>query len=91
MAANYAANHGDQISGLILFAAYPTKELYERLIEISIYGTQDGVLNLEKYREGKSFAPDKSYEYVIEGGNHALFGNYGKQKGDGAATITAQE
>jgi hypothetical protein len=28
---------------------------------------------------------------VIEGGNHALFGSYGKQKGDGEAQITADE
>ena len=27
----------------------------------------------------------------IEGGNHAQFGNYGKQKGDIDATITAKE
>ena len=27
----------------------------------------------------------------MEGGNHAQFGNYGEQKGDGKATITATE
>jgi hypothetical protein len=30
-------------------------------------------------------------EQVIEGGNHAYFGMYGEQKGDGAATITNLE
>jgi len=30
-------------------------------------------------------------ETVIEGGNHAQFGNYGVQKGDGKATVTAEE
>lgn len=28
---------------------------------------------------------------VIEGGNHAQFGNYGKRKGDPAATISNEE
>ena len=28
---------------------------------------------------------------MIEGGNHAQFGNYGAQKGDGEAVISAQE
>jgi hypothetical protein len=28
---------------------------------------------------------------VIEGGNHAQFGNYGKQKGDPDATISREE
>lgn len=30
-------------------------------------------------------------EYVLEGGNHAGFGNYGSQKGDGEAGITDRE
>ena len=29
--------------------------------------------------------------YEIQGGNHAQFGNYGPQKGDLPATITAEE
>ena len=30
-------------------------------------------------------------DYQIEGGNHSQFGNYGQQKEDGTATITAEE
>ena len=44
-----------------------------------------------KVSEGISFAPEAFYEYAIEGGNHAQFGNYGEQKGDGAALISAEE
>ena len=46
---------------------------------------------LEKVEEGKAFAPANYFEYRIEGGNHAQFGNYGVQKGDGAAAITGPE
>ena len=30
-------------------------------------------------------------EDVIEGGNHAQFGSYGRQKGDGIPSITPQQ
>ena len=29
-------------------------------------------------------------QYEISGGNHAYFGNYGEQKGDGTASITRE-
>lgn len=91
MAANYAADHGDSMTGLILFAAYPTKKLADSLLEISIYGSEDGVLNMEKVEAGKAYAPDEYLEYVIPGGNHAQFGDYGEQRGDGEAYISGEE
>ncbi len=91
MAANYAASHGDQLTGLILLAAYPTKPLDKALLEISIYGSEDGVLNMGKIEAGKAYAPEDYREYVIAGGNHAQFGNYGEQRGDGSAAISSEE
>ena len=91
MAASYAADNGDDLSGLILFAAYPVKKLDDNLIGLSIYGSEDGVLNMDKYFAGDEFAPKNHEEYRIEGGNHAGFGNYGEQSGDGAAAISAEE
>ncbi len=91
MAADYASKHGNDIDGLILLASYPTKQLYKNLIEISIYGSQDGVVDIDKIKEAEKYAPDVYSENVIEGGNHAGFGSYGEQKGDGAALITQEE
>lgn len=91
MAAVYAADNADQLEGLILCAAYPTKKLDESLTEISIYGSEDGVLNMEKVEAGRALAPASYWEFVIEGGNHAWFGNYGIQEGDGEASITKDE
>ena len=91
IAASYAAEHGEELTGLILFAAYSTKQLDENLLEISIYGSEDRVLRLDKVEEGRAFAPKDYLEYVIEGGNHAQFGSYGPQKGDGEALISAGE
>ena len=77
--------------GLVLLASYPTEEISTPII--SIYGTEDKVLNTGKYNETK-FAglwPSDFTEVVIKGGNHAQFGNYGEQKGDGSPAITAAE
>lgn len=88
MAASYAAENGEKLDGLILCAAYPTEELDDHLQEISLYGSEDKVLNLEKIDEGRAYAPDMYVEHKIEGGNHAQFGNYGEQDGDGTPLVT---
>lgn len=91
MAAVYASKHSAQLTGVVLLAAYPTKELDDRLIVTSIYGSRDGVLNMTKLRDGDKYLPESAARYVIEGGNHAQFGSYGEQKGDGRADISAEE
>lgn len=91
IAANYAAGHGGALRGLILLAAYPTKALGDDLRLLSIYGTEDGVLQMDPYEKGKQYWPSDSAELVIDGGNHAQFGNYGVQSGDGTAGISAAE
>ena len=91
MAANYAAKHPDKIEGLVLLAAYSSKPLPEDLSVLSVYGSEDGVLNRNKYEENKANLPADYQEIEIAGGNHAQFGNYGKQRGDGTASISAQE
>lgn len=87
VAALYAADNGEAVEGLVLCAAYPTKPLDDGLIEISLTGSEDRVVSRARQESGRSLAPACSYTYVIEGGNHAQFGSYGAQKGDGAALI----
>ena len=91
MAANYAAKHPDKIEGLVLLAAYSSKPLPEDLSVLSVYGSEDGVLNRNKYEENKANLPADYQEIEIAGGNHAQFGSYGKQRGDGTASISAEE
>ncbi|MBQ9415898.1 MAG: alpha/beta hydrolase [Clostridia bacterium] len=91
MAANYAAKHGEQLKGLILLAAYPTKPLDDELTVVSICGSADEVINREKMSAGDAYLPEKAVKCVIEGGNHAQFGNYGKQAEDGEPSITSEE
>ena len=55
------------------------------------YGSEDGVLNREKYEADRTNLPQDTTETVINGGYHAGFGSYGVQKGDGAPVISAEE
>lgn len=91
MAASYVKTNADIFSGLILLAAYTTEDLKDTdLPVLSIYGTEDEVLNFDKYKENKNFVPQME-EVIIQGGNHAQFGHYGNQAGDGTAEIPATE
>lgn len=92
MAVSYAEDNGDKMDGLIFLAAYSAVDLskYEFGV-LSIYGNQDGVLNMEKVESGRKYMPDNYMEQVIHGGNHAQFGDYGNQKGDKDATISPKE
>ena len=89
MAAYYAAEHESEFAGVILFAAYPTQET--AIDTLVIYGSEDGVLNMARIAEAPKLVSGNYSEVVIDGGNHAQFGNYGKQKGDGEADISAEE
>ncbi len=89
MAADFAAEQGQDFGGVILLAAYPTKEMGSIPV-LSVYGDRDGVLNRKKYRESLDYAEDLT-EHVIEGGNHAGFGDYGEQKGDNALEVPEEE
>lgn len=92
MAANYAASHAEDIEGLILLAAYSTADLTETTLRVlSIYGTEDGVLNRESYEGNRGNLPVDTTEIILEGGCHAQFGSYGPQDGDGTPTISGEE
>ncbi len=92
IAASYAAKHSDNYTGLILLAAYSTKDLTGTALRVlSIYGSEDGVLNRDSYEKDQKNLPANFTEVVIDGGCHAQFGSYGAQKGDGTPTISDEE
>jgi pimeloyl-ACP methyl ester carboxylesterase len=82
MASDYASNNQDKVKGLILLGAYIYGDFPEDKA-LTIYGSfNTSVAEKINYTENI---------IVIEGGNHAQFGNYGKQKGDVDATISSEE
>ena len=82
---------GSSYDALALLAAYPTKPLPGGLALLSVYGSRDGCLDRASYEAGRRFWPEQAAELVIPGGNHAAYGNYGPQWGDGTAEIEAWE
>lgn len=92
MAASFSASHEEEVDTLVLLAAYSTEDLSNLDIDVySFYGSEDKVLNMEKYEKYYGNFPEDVIEEVIEGGNHANYAHYGAQKGDGEASITREE
>lgn len=92
MAASYLSDNIEAYEGLILLGSYSTANLSETDLDVlSVYGSEDRVLNVEKYDKNKHNLPKDFTEVIIEGGNHAQFGLYGKQSGDGEANISSKE
>ena len=92
IASSYADKHRNELDGLILLAAYTTSDLSDSSLNvISIYGSNDKVLNMKKYKDSYSFLPSDTKELVIKGGCHSYFGSYGSQKGDGKPEISFSE
>lgn len=89
MGARFAYKHPDTVEGVILLAAYATDPLPSTRV-LSIYGTEDGVLNREKYEKDRKNLPEDATEILLDGGNHAFFGCYGTQKGDGQALLSRE-
>lgn len=92
MAASYAAGHADELSGVVLLASYSTADLSQSGLKVlSMYGSQDGVLNMDSYAKYRGCLPEDYTEIVINGGDHAGFGSYGAQSGDGTADVSSEE
>ncbi len=89
VASYYLTNHSTDYDGLILLASYPAEDL-NNVSVLSIYGSNDKVLNKETYDKSKGLMDYNLTEYVINGGNHAQFASYGNQAGDGVATISGE-
>jgi len=93
MAAQYAAEN-EGIDGLALWAAYPPADVDLSAAPItatSIYATEDGLTSLAEIEASRAQLPPDTVFIEIDGGNHAGFGLYGEQDGDGVATINPEE
>lgn len=92
MAASYLSDNRDNFDGLILLGSYSTEDFSDGSLDVlSVYGSEDGVLNREKYGENFKNLPKDAREVVIDGGCHAYFGMYGNQDGDGTPKISCEE
>ena len=91
MASAYVHGKPDAVDGLALWASYPAdnNSLANRdLKTTSIYGSNDG--QAAKIPASKALLPASTTFVPIDGGNHAQFGWYGTQAGDGQAAISRE-
>jgi len=94
MAAAYAGSDDERVRGLVLLAAYPAEsaDLSEHDVAVlSVVGSADEVINRESLDDAVERLPADTQYLTLEGGDHAQFGDYGPQPGDGVATMSAQE
>ncbi|MBH0128841.1 alpha/beta hydrolase [Salinibacterium sp. NK8237] len=76
------------VSGLVLFGSYCANDLSEVDIRVlSLSGSNDLLSTPEKIMDAADLLPTSTTFFPIDGANHASFGDYGVQAGDGIATL----
>lgn len=94
MAAGYAAQHPGRLSGLVLLAAYPARNVDLRAAPfpvLSLLAGRDRVAAAEDVRGGLDRLPPGTVLTVLPGAVHAFFGRYGPQRGDGSPDVTREQ
>lgn len=80
------------VAGLVLFGSFCANDLSASAVKVlSISGSEDGLSTPSKIADSKNLLPADAQFVVIEGADHASFGDYGPQPGDGVATITSSQ
>lgn len=83
------ASKNDLIEGVIMLGSYPLSNEAIDFKVLSIFGTRDGLI--QNYEEEMLKYPSTATFELVEGANHSGYGDYGFQKNDLKAEITADE
>jgi hypothetical protein len=82
----------EDADALALFASYCANDLSgSGLPALSISGSEDLLTTPQDIEDGQPLLPGGAEFVEIDGANHASFGNYGPQAGDGEASITDED
>jgi pimeloyl-ACP methyl ester carboxylesterase len=90
MAASWIRGHREAVRGLIFLASWPGwgDDLHDwNRPVLSISATFDGLATPAKLAASRNLLPATARFVELSGGNHANFGEYGRQNGDGVSTI----
>jgi hypothetical protein len=92
-AASVAGDEDDRVLGLLLWASFPNSSLAEvtDLEVTSVSASLDGLSTPAKIADSAVDLPPDTTFVEVDGANHAQFGDYGTQEGDGTATISRAE
>ena len=90
MAASYAEQERAELSGLLLYAAYPVNDMSGRadLEVMSVFGTNDAIATPTEIDESGRQLPPSTEFVPIDGAIHSYFGDYGPQRGDGTPGVS---
>jgi len=81
------SSENDLISTVILMGSYPIKDLDEKNV-LFITAEFDEGMDPTKFDDSLKYTNDDAEFFNIESGNHAQFGWYDPQVGDGEARIS---
>ncbi len=91
MAARYAKGH-KKIKGLILLGGSVKTDISDTGIKVlSIVGTNDSILDLDRYEKAKTNLPKDTIYKEIKGGNHTAFADTALLKGDTKTSFKASK
>ncbi len=83
-----ACSAAGEADALVLFGSYCAADLSDDPIPVlSLSGSEDGLSTPQKVTDAREKLPDSARMVEIPGANHASFGDYGAQKGDGSPRI----
>lgn len=94
MAAEFVSANPDRVDALVLWASYPggnTDLSGSGLPALSVFAENDGLATLDDIADSRDRLPSDTKFVEISGGNHAGFGWYGPQNGDGEAVLSQAE
>jgi pimeloyl-ACP methyl ester carboxylesterase len=87
---HFVHQYPEKIKAVAFWAAYPINDLSKLSMPmLSIWGENDELIK-PRINDNWHLLPASIEKVVIAGGNHAQFGYYGIQKGDGVATISRE-
>ncbi|MGL4972897.1 MAG: alpha/beta hydrolase [Culicoidibacterales bacterium] len=79
------------IDGLFFLGAYPTADFSQTTLPmLNIWASEDLLVDEATRIAAEPNFSSQTTQIWLEGGNHAQFGLYGEQAGDGQATITVE-
>ncbi|MBN9500633.1 MAG: hypothetical protein BGO01_02710 [Armatimonadetes bacterium 55-13] len=90
IAAQYAHEHPEKLNGLILCATTHPRDFSLVNLKcpvLKIWATQDGIAPYARARANADRLPKQTQWLEVKGGNHAQFGYYSGQFGNGKPTI----
>ena len=89
VASSFARDNTDDIDGLVLWAAYPTRSMADvtGLEVLSISASNDGLTTRADIADSVDDLPPTTRFIEVDGAVHTFFGDYGDQPGDGLPSI----